>query len=250
MVGHLGFEDFMQNKNMSQTPTPVIASTREGTTHAQVNTVLSILGMTITAISHAQRDLEDLESAVPNESKRLPGEALVAAENTFVKACERLDSILDDSARWDSSFQMNLEADYKRAMDENIGFLQAQRKAAEHITLPQARMNPSLVRLTDGLWAAILGNPETPSSIIGIGPTAQEALDAFDESFNGRMTKFTQDWLQKHGTEAKNEQQETVDPRRNRNLNPPPKGRSARKRNRGETGETTQPSDGEVGSPS
>ena len=184
-------------------PTPVTLPLREQTTANQVGTILGIVGMSITAMGFAMRDREELESAIPTEGKRLPGEALIAAENTFIKAFARLDTILEDGSRWGSNFQDKLEADYHKAYAENIAFLTAQRKSAEEISSPHARLNPQLAKLKSGDWVVMTGNdPGAADAIIGIGPTPDAAIQAFDDAFHGILSPYTEEWMKKHGIET------------------------------------------------
>lgn len=213
---------------MNPTPTPITLSMREMATAHQVSTILSVLGMTITAMSTTKDTYT--ETSTPGTGESLPAEAVTAAEVTFMTACDRLDIILKDDSRWDSKFQEQVEADYRTAMAENLASLRAQRKAAEESMSPHFRLSPQLLRMKDLAWAAVKGNPNTPNSIIGIGPTPEEALLAFDEAFAGRHTKFTQEWLAKNGVDN-NEQNELDTDRRPETTQPPPGGKNG-KRNR------------------
>lgn len=227
--------NFMGNapirKAQAMTPPQIHLAARELSTQQQVSTCLQILGMCITACNIKAQNMEYSESSVPSAEKALPGEALIAAENTFIKACARLDSILEEAYRWDSKFQQQIEQDYKDAIKLNLESLEAQKKASLAITAPHNKMNPTLVRLLTQDWAAYKGNLESPTSIIGIGPTPEAALEAFDEAFRGRVTPYTQDWLNKHGIEQ-NEQASQVDPKRGPNPNSAPKPERKRRKNR------------------
>jgi hypothetical protein len=217
---------------MSQNPPQIQLSMREMATQQQVNTCLQIMGMCITACNIKGQNMEYSESSIPSAEKALPGEALVAAENTFIKTCERLDSILDDKARWDSAFQQQVEADYKAAIKLNLESLEAQKKASLEISSPHNRLNPTLVRLKTGDWAAFKGDLNSPTCLVGIGSTAEECLFAFDEAFAGRVTPFTHEWLEKHGVENKHEQNPQVETQRRPDTDPAPKPRQQRRQNR------------------
>jgi hypothetical protein len=205
-------------------PSPVNVPLREVTTQNQVNTLLGILGMSITALGFSIRDQDDLESSVPQENRRLPGEALVAAENTFINVLERLDAIVKDERRWSSSFQDKIEADYQAAYAENIAYLEAQKKAAQELASPHQQLRPDLVRLQDGSWCCLKGDPKSPGSIIGVGPSPELAVQAFDDAFRGVISPYTQAWLDKHGVEAEESQNEKPQqkPRKKRSRNEPP----------------------------
>ncbi len=189
--------------------TQINLATREQATMQQVSICLQIVGMMITACNVKAQNMEYNESSVPASEKALPGEAVVAAENTFVAACERLDSILKDPARWGSDFQRQMEKDYAEAVQLNKESLAAQRDAALEVVSPHARLNPTLVKLKTGDWAAFKGDLNSPTCVLGIGRSPEECLKSFDESFRGNQTDYTAEWLEKYGHEQSSPQ---VDP--------------------------------------
>jgi hypothetical protein len=224
----MGNQQASQNMSQQQQGPPIQLQMRELATQHQVNTLLGMMGMLITAANTKQHNLEYNESSIPSEGKGLPGEALIAAENTFINVCERLDSILGDANRWDTTFQQKVEKDYHEAIKLNLEGMAAQKNAAVEIASPHARMNPTLVKLRTGDWAAFVGRLEHPSSIVGIGATPEACLHAFDEAFAGRLTTYTRDWLEKHGVEIPDQNANTkMAPQRRpnpeRNASPAPK---------------------------
>jgi hypothetical protein len=94
---------------------------------------------------------------------------LLAAEQTFIRACDTLDRILADPSRWDTSYTDQLEA---------IATLALAKQAAPH-----ARLKPQINAMDDGTFAVTYGT-STENLIYGLGKTIEEALTDFDRQFN------------------------------------------------------------------
>lgn len=235
-----------QSAGTGMNPPQIQLSLREVATSQQVNTLLGTMGMLITALDVKQHNRELIDSSIPQENIGLPGEAIIAAENTFIAVCSRLDEIIGDTQRWDTTFHQKVEADYAAAMKLNLDSMEAHRRASVEVSSPHSRMNPTLVRLRTGDWAAFVGQLSSPSSILGIGPTPEACLQAFDEAFSGRQTDFTRDWLQKHGVNNDNK----VDPSGNGKTPKPTKKRNSNKRGSKIIRPSFHPDNGETGSPS
>jgi len=169
---------------------PINVPERQLTTSTQINTLLGVCGMFYSMLNAPQNP----DDTLPKPGT-VQGEARLAAETTFVKACEAMQGILDDKQRWDFSFQMDIEKHFREATELNREFLMAQRDAAEENASPHFRWQPKLLRLTDGRWLAFLGSLEQmDQGVLGIGESPAEALYAFDAMFNGvvpeSVTKF------------------------------------------------------------
>lgn len=178
----------MSNK---QTPTAVNVPGREVTTSQQVNTLLGVCGMFWSCLQGPPQ----LDETLP-KAGTIQGEARLAAEQTFVKACEALQLILEEKDRWDFKFQRSIEKDYAEAMELNKDFLLAQRDAAEENASPHFRWSPKLMRLTNGKWLALLGTVEQiDQGVLGIGDSPAEALYAFDAMFNGMVPESVTEFI-------------------------------------------------------
>lgn len=170
---------------------PINVPERNLTTSQQTQTLLGVCGMFWSMLQGPPQ----LDEGLP-KAGTVQGEARTAAEMTFVKACDALQVILDDKQRWDFTFQASIEHHFREATALNRDFLIAQKHAAEEKASPHFRWQPSLVRLTTGEWAAVLGDIET--GIVGVGNNAQEALDAFDAMFRGEISESVKTFLEKH----------------------------------------------------
>lgn len=173
-------------------------------TRFQVDTVLQIMGMSISALGHltptapASTPFEGMVSPPAEKYQPKCPEAHIALENTLRTACDRLEKILQDESRWSTKFQEETETHFREAAQLSKETLTHQRNAAHEITTPHFRYRPTLLRLTDGSWCAFLGNIEQmDQGIIGIGVTAQDAIDAFDDSFVGITNPKVLEWLSK-----------------------------------------------------
>lgn len=186
---------------------PINIPERQLTTSQQTSVLLNVCGMFWSMLQGPPQMDEGLPKA-----GTVQGEARTAAELTFIKACEALQLILEEKPRWDFSFQQTLEKDYAEAMSLNRDFLIAQRHSAREHGSPHFIRNPVLHRLTDGSWMAILGDlRDVENAIIGVGKCPQEALEAFDQMFNGITPASVEDFINKHTYETTNEQEQKLD---------------------------------------
>ena len=161
-------------------------STRELTTQQQVSTLLNIAGMMWSAMQGPPASPFEPEAKKPEKT-----EGWIAAENCFIKTCAAIERIVDDAQRFDFSFQKKMEDDYAAAMQMNLEYIKAHRDIAVEHASPHAICNPTLVKLADGSYMAVLGNPNSPNdSIAGAGRSPQEALEAFDLAFKGLTEKI------------------------------------------------------------
>jgi hypothetical protein len=173
---------------------PINVSTRELSTQQQLHSLMQVAGMMWSVVHGPPQNPFDDAPLKPQT-----GEGVIAAENCFIKTCAAIEKIVDDHQRWGFDFQKQLEEDYSAAMKMNLEYIRAQRDAAIEATSPHHVCNPALVRLADGNYAAVLGNPNDPlNSLTGVGRSPQEALEAFDEVFRGTVTKIKNEQQQQN----------------------------------------------------
>lgn len=170
---------------MKPTHAPVLsAPAPEQVTAQHVDNVLCILA----ELHHylfPRPPVGPFESSTPQETPRLDGEANIAATTTFIKACSRLDAILDDPDRWTLDPHKALYAAINANYAQQFEFLKAQTAASNSICRPMFLMKPDLARLEDGSFIAYVGDITTPGcGLIGQGKTPAEAFADFDEAFH------------------------------------------------------------------
>ena len=201
MGGEESWEDEVLNsgKQPSQQPKaePMVILHRDLSTIHQVGALLSISQNMMDFLSEKPRDADNVPGSRP-----LPGEARMSAEATLIKACAQLDSIIEDKRRWGIDYQLELERMYlqntkmsRQLAEQQAKTLQAeqeraeeQRRAALEIQSPHFRYKPTLYPMTDGHWAAFLGDPkDLEHGIVGIGANPGEALKSFDMVFSGTV---------------------------------------------------------------
>lgn len=172
---------------------PTMLPSRDAVTGFQVNTILQIVQATGAFLVHP-----DVDPANPHRpGGSMDGGARASAEVTFIKACERLDAILEDKSRWDLELQRLLELQLAKLMQEQRIFLVAQTAASLALNTPTYLHQPTIINTGDGTFVALLGNPESPSCV-GIGKSPEEACADFDRSFKGELTQNQLDWLAAH----------------------------------------------------
>lgn len=112
------------------------------------------------------------------------GGARMIAENTLRAACDRIDKILNDDSRWDFRIQESLEAQMLLTYKQAFQFQKAQTLNANLMNTPAFRFRPTICKLIDGSWAAVLGDLTTSDgAIIGRGHCPQAAIDDFNAVF-------------------------------------------------------------------
>lgn len=154
---------------------PVVVQTKEDATQQQVHMVLHI--------AHAMRTmliLPDDELAT-----RLSGEATLAAQATLIKACGRLDSILEDSGRWTLGEHNKLHKAIVEVHEMQKRVLQSQLDMIETQRRPSFQLRPRIATYSDKYFIAFWGNLAEPGmAIIGRGVTPDAALKDFDAAFH------------------------------------------------------------------
>jgi hypothetical protein len=189
----------------------------DAVTNAQVVTLLNMIGMLTPMLIS------------PNEN--IPGKSAPegcvtdSAAATFINVCNRLDEIIADKKRWDTSFQETCEMRATTIHLQNMEVLKAQQEAAAEVSSPHFRYRPN-VSVAPGGWMAYVGHPETPNVILGLGRTPDEAIKNFDLVFKGTVPPYMVAWLmaREQAIEAgqpspelpKNPNEKTVDKKRNR----------------------------------
>lgn len=124
------------------------------------------------------------ESSVPKDAQRLEGEALLAATSTFIKACSRLDNLLEDATRWTLDPHKKLYDLLNANYAQQFEFLKSQTQASNSLSRPFFLLKPDLVQTTDGEFVAYIGDVTTPGAgLLGRGKTPNEAYADFDAAF-------------------------------------------------------------------
>lgn len=160
------------SKNLSGVPL------KEQITNSQVGPVLDIIG----ALSPYLLE-EVVEPGGTPSARALTGEVAIAASTTFIRACARLDAILDDTSRWHMKSMNTLVAEMIKTHKTQQRFIETQRVSAAHLQAPQFLLRPTLA-IFAGEYIAYWGTLDTAgAAIVGKGPTPKEALADFDAAF-------------------------------------------------------------------
>lgn len=194
----------MSNNNQNIRAVPE----REATTSVQVSNLLNIAGTMMAALLAPNHNIVE-----PHHSKpELDGGCKSAAEMTFIECCNALTDIVRDKTRWNLTLQRALEIQTLKINQAHIEVLAAQKQSIESLAKPSSRFHPSLVRMTDGMYAAYLGdidNPET--ALVGIGRTAELAFEAFDSLFAGQVPSDMLEWLHTQKQKLKQNNEKTIE---------------------------------------
>lgn len=150
---------------------------REASSDQQVNTVLGILGSLQPYLLLTGREIE---SGIPAE---LDGGVVSSASVTFMKACDRLDSILDDNTRWNLKDQDTLYSAMVRHYEGALELNKKQGSALDELNRPSHVFKPKLTTV-NGEFIAMWGDAGLPGGLIlGRGLTPNLAFEDFDRAF-------------------------------------------------------------------
>lgn len=186
MVVEVGQEEFESYKIMKTVPIP----SREQVTQLQLGSILSSIA-TLLPYFHLSDEWDDEKSG-----GALDGGTKAAVSATLIGLCGRLDSIVADTQRWTLDTTRDLEKQLGDLYKEHANVLRAQQQQLEILSKPHVRHGPVLTRLLDGSWAAVLGSlNDLDNSVVGVGGSPAQALEAFDEMFNGRIPSHLQAWI-------------------------------------------------------
>lgn len=176
---------------LNQPGGPVQILHRDLSTQNQLGMLLAVTQTMMGYLLAPDRETEN----VPG--KNLPsGEARVAAENTFIKSCERIDSILEDMTRWTPEYQKRVEKILEEQHAKSLDLMATQQNAAAEAASPHFQYRPNVLHLEEGPWIAFLGDPnDEHQRILGIGDNPAEALKDFDYQFSGGVPDKLKAWL-------------------------------------------------------
>jgi hypothetical protein len=178
---------------------------RDMSTQSQIGMLLAVSNTMIGFLRMVDKAEED-RSVEPEQC-----EASIAAENTLITACDRIDSILKDDNRWGLEFQTRLEKLFEKnteiargvaekqtaLIEESREKERVQREAILQSQKPHILFRPTLFPMPDHTWVAFLGDPANlRSGIMGTGQSPVAALDSFDLAFSGRLTQEQEQKIQ------------------------------------------------------
>lgn len=166
-------------KNKPQRQPVVFFPTREETNDRQLRSILAVLNELQPYI------VEPTHS--PGETPRsldMNGEAAIAAQTTFIKACGAIDAILEDKARFTLGVQDKLMDELVNTQKSQQKFIDAQRLSSEQMQKPSFLLKPTLATFGKN-FVAYWGTIDTPGkAIVGRGKTPNEAIADFDRAFD------------------------------------------------------------------
>lgn len=107
------------------------------------------------------------------KSNPLDGGAKMAVEQTLIRACNRLDTIIQDDKNWIDD-EMDDAMKFARELRDH------QRKDFKAKLGHAARLSPSIMRIDD-LFVVFIGDPNVPATLLcGVGVTPVAAIEDFD----------------------------------------------------------------------
>lgn len=185
----------MKHRRDEPKKVPFTLPTKESATNNQVTMLLGI----VDCLAHnlrAPTPYNGTEGTVT--AYELDKGVKFALETSVIKALTTLDGVIDNCARWDVKSLVRMEKDSEKFLKANIDFVKSQKASSDHVRRPSFRLQPKLVRITDGTFAAFLGDLNSGTALVGQGQTVEDALRAFDDVCNGKQPDQMVEWLAKH----------------------------------------------------
>lgn len=163
---------------------PIFLPPRDAVTATQVGTLLTVARV-LFSCAHPPPGLTENEDFRPGGLA--DGGSKLAAEQTFVKVCQRLDEIVGEEARWSMKEQATLESDMRAMFKAQTDTATVHQKAVLAMQLPQFKLRPLLVKITSETWVAYVGDLADPDDcIVALGTYPQDAMNNFDQVYLGR----------------------------------------------------------------
>jgi hypothetical protein len=153
--------------------------TKEELTHAQLGPLLAIVREFQPYLVDSYRDAGDAPKSGPTD-----GGILMAAEQTFINVCARIDKLVGDDSRFENKSYSDLAASTVKLQAAQLKFVALQTASAARLQSPSFLLRPTLAVL-DNKYVAVWGElGEGSNAIVGIGATPNEALADFDKAFD------------------------------------------------------------------
>lgn len=157
-----------------------VMPTREAVTKSQLESLHSII-QTLSPFILGQRSIFMLsEEETP---RKIDGGAATAAAVTFANVCGKLDDMLNDKSRWDTSAHDKLYESIAKVQDAQVEYLKAQTEGQKVLHRPSVQFHPTVAN--DGQqFICYYGDIDKPGyAVVGIGATPEEAMLSFDAAF-------------------------------------------------------------------
>ncbi len=157
-------------------PQSMVLPTREAITDQQIDSVLSIMTRLENYLIEGTRE-------IGAESPELDGGVKSSAVSTFIRACNRLDVLLEDTTRWELSSVDELFKTLTETHRLQQTLFSEQVKSVKELRRPSYQLRPTLA-IIEGGYMAFFGDITQPGkALIGRGKTPKEALEDFDSAF-------------------------------------------------------------------
>lgn len=153
--------------------------TKEELTNHQLGPVLAVIRELTPFL------LEDVvEPGGTPTAVNMTGEVSLAASATFIRACSRIDTILDDASRFSMKANEDLITELIKTHRAQQKFIAAQTASTTLLQRPSFALRPTVAVMGDN-YIAYWGNVEKAGeAICGVGATPNEALANFDSAFD------------------------------------------------------------------
>lgn len=168
------YMEFTSLSNDEDGPLPIrnVAFNKQSVTASQVHILLGI-------IAHAQNVLDRHDAAGEESGGAKCGGVRCAVETNLLNAAARLDDILEDKSRWDTTGVDSISDAVKAVHTQHVKTLKAQQEHIEAEIRPAFMFRPQIFKL-NGRWWAVHGGEEIENKVAGSGITAHAAVLDFE----------------------------------------------------------------------
>lgn len=166
------------NQQVGQAAMP----TRESLTRTQLETLHTVI-QALSPFLLGQDRHYFFHQAEEQVDKKIDGGVALSASLSFINVCSRIDAILEDKTRWDTSAHDRLYEAIASVQKAQVDYLNAQAEGAKMLQRPSIQFHPTVAN--DGQkFVAFYGDIDKPGyAVIGLGNTPAEALADFDRAF-------------------------------------------------------------------
>jgi hypothetical protein len=158
-----------------------VMPTREAVTKSQLESLHSIIqnlgNYLLAPRSHWMLD----DDATP---RKIDGGVAASAAVTFINVCNRIDEMLADKTRWDTSAHDALYESIAAVQKAQVKYLESQTDGQKVLARPSVQFHPTVAN--DGeKFICYYGDISKPGyAVVGLGATPAEAMQAFDRAFD------------------------------------------------------------------
>ena len=121
----------------------------------------------------------------------LDGGVMIAGQAAMVSTLQRLERIINDDSRWDTSQISGRDQSVNELIESQKAMVKSQHSVQIRANRPSSILKPKIGINAQGIWMAMHETPGVQlEPIVGLGTTPEQAMDNFDRVFRGFDVQF------------------------------------------------------------